>query len=114
MFDKIKELKRQISKLQRTLRTYEKLYKEELLKKEDVVEGLTEYIIQKEYPTDLFNEYGIDSGQFDRFGDIKIKIVYDHGYTDVVGLTDEQFKQLCNNINKYYYEQLRRGEFMED
>ena len=64
------------------------------------VEGLAEYIKIQEYPTDLFNKFGIDSGEYDSFGKAQLKIVYNWGYTDVVGLTDEEFEQLNNLLNE--------------
>ena len=72
----------------------------EELNKLPFVEGLAEYIKYQAYPTDLFNKFGIDSGDYDSFGKVQLKIVYNYGYTDVVGLTKEEFEQLENLLEE--------------
>lgn len=60
----------------------------------DLVKGLVEYIRFKEYPTEVYSVFSIDRGDRDQFRGIQLKVVYDYGYTDVVGLTKEQFEEL--------------------
>lgn len=60
------------------------------------IEGLAEYIKLQEYPTELYNKFGMDGGEYDYFGKAQLKIVYNYGYTDVIGITKEEFEQLQN------------------
>lgn len=96
---KIKELESKKFELEVLINNEEKLLKEEIAKESDLVKGLAEYIKYKNYPTELYNTFGRDFGEYDNFKDIRLKIVYNYGYTDVVGLTDEQFEQLNDLFN---------------
>lgn len=72
--------------------------KEELLEM-PFVEGLAGYIKFQEYPTKLYNCFGIDSGELDTFGKARLKIVYSYGYTDIVGISKEEFEQLTELLS---------------
>ena len=92
--DKINELDNKISELQEERRGLLKCLKEEYLKL-GKVKGLASYIKYMEYPCELYNSFGTDSGDlYDSFGSIRIKVVYNYGYTDIVGLTNEEFTEL--------------------
>lgn len=70
-----------------------KLIKEKY-EKLDIVHGLFLYLKSMKYPLDIYDSCGIDMGEYDRFKHVKIKVVYNYGYTDVMGLTKKQFKKL--------------------
>ena len=42
----------------------------------------------------IYPVFSYDSGEYDKYKNIKLKIVWEWGYTDVVGLTKEEFKRL--------------------
>lgn len=66
----------------------------EKYEKLDIVHGLFLYLKSMKYPLDIYDSCGIDRGEYDRFKHVKIKVVYDYDYTDVMGLTKKQFKKL--------------------
>ena len=48
-----------------------------------------------QYPTELYDCFSIEGGDYDDFtDDVELKIVYRYGYTDVVGLSEEEFIRL--------------------
>ena len=56
-------------------------------------------MVINELPTNqIFNSFSIDHGEYHRIGDIRLKAVYDYAYTDIVGITEEQFEKLNNLI----------------
>ena len=56
---------------------------------------------KQKYPTNnLYDNFSWDNGDFDSFGDITIKVCYNYGYTDIVGLSKEEFKELCDIIGR--------------
>ena len=65
----------------------------------DTVKELALYIKLKNYPTDLYPTYSYENGESDNYKTIWLKIVYDYGYTDVVGLTQQQFERLKELVN---------------
>lgn len=66
----------------------------EKYEKLDIVHGLFLYLKSRDYPLEVYNSCGIDRGEWDMFKHVKIKVVYDWDYTDVIGLTKKQFKKL--------------------
>lgn len=103
MIEQLKErkvkLESQIQELQFTIIDINNLIKEEC-QKLPFVEGLAEYIKIQEYPTELYDCFGMDSGEYDSFGKARLKIVYNWDYTDVIGLTKEEFEQLENLLEE--------------
>lgn len=89
----IQTLENSICKIQKELTDKKNLLKEELLKL-DKVKGLAEYILFMGYPREIYYCWSSDSGEYDSFGDIKLKISYNYGYTDIVGLTEEEQSEL--------------------
>lgn len=65
----------------------------------DIVEELALYIKINKYPTELYPVFSYESGEYDEYKSIRLKIVYDYGYTDVVGLTQQQFECLKELVN---------------
>ena len=92
--NKILSLKEKISDLELQIRTVKDEIKEEISKIGDIVEELAVYIKLNNYPTEIYPEFGIDSGEYDNYKHIRLKIVYDYGYTDILGLTKEEFNKL--------------------
>lgn len=103
IFEKIEKLKNKIQNLQKELYDYENELKEEFLKK-DFIDGLFEYMLYQGYPLETYSSFSSDSGISDSFGKVQIKVCYNYGYTDIVGLTEEEFQQLDKKIIKYYNE----------
>lgn len=95
----------EICRIRKEINQIDEQIKEEF-QKLPFVEALAEYIKYQEYPTDLFNSFGMDSGEYDSFGKVQLKVVYNYGYTDVIGLTDEEFRQL----KKLLYDSLEDDE----
>lgn len=80
-----------------------KLLKEKY-EKLDIVRGLFLYLKSMKYPLEIYDSCGIDRGEYDRFKHVKIKVVYDYCYTDVIGLTKKQFKKLNKLIAESWEE----------
>lgn len=66
----------------------------------NIVHGLYLYLKHMDYPLCVYNKFGIDDGTIDTFKHVTIKVVEYYDYTDVVGLTEEQFKELEELIEK--------------
>ena len=65
----------------------------------DIVEELALYIKINKYPTELYPVFSYESGEYDEYKNIRLKIVYDYGYTDIVGLSQQDFERLKEIIN---------------
>lgn len=89
-------LNRQLDIVLETKRTLLKEKYENL----NIVHGLYLYLKSMEYPLDIYNSCGIDSGKWDKFKHVEIKAVYNYDYTDIIGLTKKQFRKLQNLIEK--------------
>lgn len=94
--NKLLSLKEKISDLELQIRTVKDEIKEEISKIGDIVEELAVYIKLNNYPIEIYPEFGTDSGKYDNYKHIRLKIVYDYGYTDILGLTKEEFDKLEN------------------
>ena len=94
IIDKNSYLKREIFKLHLQITTLQDKIKEELSHIGDIVEELAIYIKLNNYPTKIFPVFSFDGGEYDIYKNIELKIVYKWEYTDVVGLTEEEFKRL--------------------
>lgn len=88
-----------IDSLNNEIKELDKKVKQELSDM-DLVKGLVEYIRFKKYPTEVYGVFSIDPGDRDQFRGIQLKVVYDYWYTDVVGLTKEQFEELRNLLDE--------------
>lgn len=88
----IEEKIKKYRKLQVELQTLEMDIKDYFLKDADFVKGLAEYIKFMQYPTELYDSFSIDEGDYDDFNDVELKIFYD--YTEVAGLSEEEFIRL--------------------
>lgn len=91
---KISSLQKEISNLNLQITTLQDKIKEELSHIGDTVEELAAYIKLNNYPTKIYPVFSFDGGEYDMYKNIKLKIVYEWEYTDIVGLTKEEFKRL--------------------
>ena len=94
IIDKISYLKKEIFKLNLQITNLQDEIKEELSHIGDIVEELAIYIKLNNYPTKIYPVFSFDGGEYDTYKNIKLKIVYEWDYTDVVGLTKKEFKRL--------------------
>ena len=92
----ISSLKKEISNLELQIETLQDKMQKELSQIGDIVEELAVYIKLNKYPTDIYPVFSYESGEYDKYKNIELKIVDEWGYTDVVGLTKEEFKRLEN------------------
>ena len=90
----MKELIKELQNLQSESELLEDKIKEKLSSINDIVKEVALYIKIKAYPTDIYDVFSYESGVYDDYKDVELKIVYSQGYTDIVGLTREEFKRL--------------------
>lgn len=91
---KISSLQKEISNLNLQITTLQDEIEEELSQFGDIVEELAAYIKLNNYPTKIYSVFSFDGGEYDTYKNIELKIVDEWDYTDVVGLTKEEFKRL--------------------
>ena len=90
----MKELIKELQGIQSEIELLEDKIKEKISSINDIVKEVALYIKIKGYPTDIYPVFSYESGVYDDYKDIELKIVDSIGYTDVVGLTKEEFKRL--------------------
>ena len=90
----MKELIKELQNLQSEIELLENQIKEKIGSINDIVKEVALYIKIKGYPTEIYDVFSYESGVYDDYKDVELKIVYSQGYTDVVGLTREEFKRL--------------------
>ena len=90
----MKELIEELQNIQSEIESLENKIKEKLSSINDIVKEVALYIKIKGYPTDIYDVFSYESGVYDDYKDVELKIVYSYGYTDVVGLTREEFTRL--------------------
>ena len=90
----LSSLQKEISNLELQIGTLQDKMQKELSQIGDIVKELAVYIKLNEYPTDIYPVFSYESGEYDKYKNIELKIVWEWGYTDVVGLTKEEFKKL--------------------
>ena len=95
----MKELIKELQGIQSEIELLEDKIKEKLSSINDTVKELALYIKIKGYPTDIYPVFSYGSGVYDDYKEIELKIVDSLGYTDVVGLTKEEFTRLENLLN---------------
>ena len=99
VMNNISSLQKEIYNLETKIRTLHDEIKKEISQIGDIVEELAIYIKLRDYPTELYSTFSRDAGDYDNYKNIRIKVVYDYGYTDIVGLTSEEFKRLQDIID---------------
>ena len=95
----MKELIKELQNIQSEIELLEDKIKEKIGSINDIVKEVALYIKIKGYPTDIYPVFSYESGVYDDYKDIELKIVDSVGYTDVVGLTKEEFMRLKNLLN---------------
>ena len=90
----MKELIKELQGIQSEIEHLENQIKEKLSSINDIVKEVALYIKIKGYPTEIYDVFSYESGVYDDYKDVELKIVYSQGYTDIVGLTREEFKRL--------------------
>ena len=95
----MKELIKELQGIQSEIELLEDKIKERLSSINDIVKEIALYMKIKDYPTEIYPVFSYESGVYDDYKDVELKIVYSQGYTDVVGLTREEFKRLENLLN---------------
>ena len=96
----MKELIKELQSLQSEIELLENKIQEKIGSINDIVKEVALYIKIKGYPTDIYPVFSYESGIYDDYKDIELKIVDSVGYTDVVGLTKEEFKRLEKLLEK--------------
>lgn len=92
--NKLLSLKKEISNLELQIKAKKDEINKELSQIGDIVKELAEYIKLNNYPTEIYPVFSFEGGEYDKYKNIELKIVDEWGYTDVVGLTKEEFKRL--------------------
>ena len=90
----MKELIKELQGIQSEIESLEDKIKEKIGSINDIVKEVALYMKIKDYPTEIYPVFSYESGVYDDYKDIELKIVDSIGYTDVVGLTKEEFKRL--------------------
>ena len=90
----MKELIKELQGIQSEIELLENKIKEKLSSINDIVKEVALYMKIKGYPTEIYDVFSYESGIYDDYKDVELKSVYSYGYTDVVGLTKEEFKRL--------------------
>ena len=96
----MKELIEELQNIQSEIESLENKIKEKISSINDIVKEVALYIKIKDYPTDIYPVFSYESGVYDDYKDIELKIVESYGYTDIVGLTKEEFKRLENLLKE--------------
>ena len=96
----MKELIKELQGIQSEIELLENKIKEKIGSINDIVKEVALYIKIKGYPTEIYDVFSYESGVYDDYKDVELKIVYSQGYTDVVGLTREEFKRLENLLKE--------------
>ena len=105
----MKELIKELQGIQSEIELLEDKIKEKLSSINDIVKEIAIYIKIKGYPTEIYDVFSYESGIYDDYKDVELKIVYSYGYTDIIGLTNEEFKQLkklLNDLKQQNYEEI--------
>ena len=99
LMKEINAINAEIKKKQMEINHLENTIKQKIISIGDIVKELALYIKINKYPTELYPVFSYESGEYDEYKNIRLKIVYDYGYTDVVGLSQQQFERLKEIIN---------------
>ena len=90
----MKELIEELQGIQSEIELLEDKIKEKLNSIDDIVKEVALYIKIKGYPTDIYDVFSYEAGVYDDYKEVELKIVESYGYTDIVGLTNEEFTRL--------------------
>ena len=90
----MKELIKELQGIQSEIELLEDKIKEKLSSINYRVKEVALYIKIKGYPTDIYDVFSYEAGVYDDYKEVELKIVESYGYTDIVGLTNEEFTRL--------------------
>ena len=90
----MKELIKELQGIQSEIELLEDKIKEKIGSINDIVKEVALYIKIKGYPTDIYDVFSYEAGVYDDYKEVELKIVESYGYTDIVGLTREEFTRL--------------------
>ena len=90
----MEELIKELQGIQSEIELLEDKIKEKLSSINDIVKEVALYIKIKGYPTDIYDVFSYEAGVYDDYKDVELKIVESYGYTDIIGLTNEEFTRL--------------------
>ena len=96
----MKELIKELQGIQSEIESLENKIKEKIGSINDIVKEVALYIKIKGYPTEIYDVFSYESGVYDDYKDVELKIVESYGYTDIVGLTKEEFTRLENLLKE--------------
>ena len=90
----MKELIKELQNIQSEIESLEDKIKEKIGSINDIVKEVALYIKIKDYPTEIYLIYNSNFEIYDSYKDVELKIMKSYGYTDIVGLTNEEFTRL--------------------
>ena len=96
----MKELIEELQNIQSEIELLENKIKEKLSSINDIVKEVALYIKIKGYPTDIYPVFSYESGVYDDYKEVELKIVKSYGYTDIIGLTNKEFTRLKNLLKE--------------
>ena len=96
----MKELIKELQGIQSEIESLENKIKEKIGSINDIVKEVALYIKIKDYPTEIYDVFSYESGVYDNYKEVELKIVESYGYTDIVGLTKEEFTRLENLLKE--------------
>ena len=98
--EKIKSIKKDIIALEAKIRSQNAKVLDELRKLNDISVEVAIYIIFKGYPKEVrsFPET-YETIKYDSYKNVKLKPYDSYGLTDIIGLTEEEFKKLRQYLN---------------
>ena len=101
--EKIQSMKKDIKALEAKIYSLNAKIFDELRKLNDISAEVAIYIIFKGYPKEVRSfPKTYETIKYDSYKNIKLKPYDSYGLTDIIGLTEEEFKKLCQylNVNK--------------
>ena len=96
----MKELIKELQSIQSEIGLLEDIIKEKLNSINDIVKEIALYIKIKGYPTEIYPINNSDFEIYDSYKDVELKIMKSYGYTNIVGLTKEEFTRLKNLLEE--------------
>ena len=100
ILEKIKSIKKDIKALEAKIHSLNAKIFDELRKLNDISAEVALYIIFKGYPKEVRSfPKTYETIKYDSYKNIKLKPYGNYGLTDIIGLTEEEFKKLCQYLN---------------
>ena len=96
----MKKLIKELQNIQSEIESLENKIKEKIGSINDIVKEVALYIKIKGYPTEIYLIYNSNFEIYDSYKDVELKIMKSYGYTDIVGLTREEFTRLKNLLKE--------------